>query len=81
MAYFSNSGDGEAFDEQCGKCKYGDKQCPIAFVQMQYNYEACNNKTASDILGALVKNDGTCTMFKAFEKDFYVNDPAQMRLI
>lgn len=80
MAYFSNSGDGESFDEQCTKCKYGDKPCPIAFVQMQYNYDACNNPVASQILEALVKNDGTCTMYKTFEKDFYANDPAQGKL-
>jgi len=81
MAYFSNSGDGAAFDEQCAKCKYGEQPCPIAFVQMQFNYEAVNNKTATEVLDALVKNDGTCTMFKTFEKDFYANDPAQQRLI
>jgi formate hydrogenlyase subunit 6/NADH:ubiquinone oxidoreductase subunit I len=70
MAYFSNSTDGSVFDYQCSLCKYGEEPCPIAFVQMEYNYEACNNKTARGILDSLVKDDGTCEMFRQFEKDF-----------
>lgn len=58
------------FDEQCAICKYGDKPCPIAFVQMEYNYEACNDKVARGILNSLVKDDGTCTMFETFKEDF-----------
>jgi len=70
MAYFPNGSAGMVFDEQCSICRYGDKPCPIAFVQMKYNYKACNDEVASDILNDLVKDDGTCEMYKAFEKDF-----------
>ena len=70
MAYFSNGSEGAVFDEQCSMCKYGDKPCPIFWVQMEYNYDACNNETASKILSDLVKDDGTCEMFKCFENDF-----------
>jgi hypothetical protein len=73
MAYFSNGSSGMVFDEQCGRCRYGDQPCPIYLVQVEFNYEACNNEVASKILGALVKNDGTCAMFKLdpqwFDKD------------
>ena len=69
-AYFSNGTEGSVFDAQCSECKYGEKPCPISFVQMLYNYEACNNKVSSAILDDLVKDDGTCEMFKEFEKDF-----------
>ncbi|MCB1156047.1 MAG: hypothetical protein H7A25_22375 [Leptospiraceae bacterium] len=69
MGYFANGTDGMAFDEQCAKCKYGDQPCPIAEVQVEYNYEACNNKTAMAILDTLVKDDGTCTMYERFEHD------------
>lgn len=69
MAYFSNGTEGTVFDEQCSICKYGQKPCPIAWVQMEYNYEACNNKTARAILDSLVKDDGTCEMFRTFQKD------------
>ena len=69
MAYFSNSSDGVHFDEQCSKCIFGEKPCPIAFVQAEYNYEACNNKIASAILNDLVKHNGTCTMFETFQRD------------
>ena len=71
MAYFSNGTEGGVFDEQCLKCKYGQDPCPIAFVQMQFNYDATNNKVATDILNTLVKNDGTCTMFETFKNDLY----------
>jgi len=79
MAYFSNGTEGEVFDNQCLKCKYGEKPCPIAGVQMEYNYDACNNEVASKILNDLVKQDGTCVMFKMFEDDFF-NDPNQINL-
>jgi hypothetical protein len=39
-------------------------------VQMEFNYSACNNATAQGILNMLVKHDGTCEMYKQFEKDF-----------
>ena len=67
MAYFANSSDGFNFDEECMNCKYGgDKGCPIAFVQMEYNYDACNNEVATAILDNLVSNDGKCAMKKLF---------------
>ncbi len=79
MAYFSNGSEGEVFDEQCSRCKYGDKPCPIALVQTLYNYDACNNKVATNILDSLVKDDGTCTMFEMCKQDFFI-DKNQMDL-
>ena len=72
MAYFSNGSEGSCFDEQCLECKYGDMPCPIAWVQGYYNSDACNNETARAILDELVKQDGTCMMFKMAEKDFAI---------
>lgn len=77
MAYFSNSSEGSLFDEQCTKCKYGQECCPIALVQMNHNYSACNNKEARTILDTLVSDDGTCAMWKEFRKDLEIN-PNQM---
>ena len=74
MAYFSNSSDGSGFDYQCSKCKYGQSPCPIALVQMTYNYDACNNKTATAILDNLVKTDGTCTMYELCKQDFFIDE-------
>lgn len=79
MAYFSNGSEGMVFDEQCAKCKYGDKTCPIALVQITYNYEAVNNDVATNILDTLVKQDGTCTMWELAKKDFF-RDPNQLDL-
>jgi len=79
MAYFSNGTEGMVFDLQCERCKYGKKACPIAYVQIIYNYESCNNKIASNILDKLVQNDGVCTMFNEFKLDFEI-DPNQLEL-
>jgi len=79
MAYFSNGSEGECFDDQCSRCKYGEDPCPIAWVQMEYNYEACNNKTARKILDYLVRNDGVCAMFTMFKKDLHI-DARQSKL-
>ena len=74
MAYFANGSEGLCFETQCEQCRYGQNPCPIAGVQMSYNYEACNNEIASVILNGLVKNDGTCEMFKMCEKDFKLTE-------
>jgi hypothetical protein len=75
MAYFANGTEGMVFDKQCAKCKYGDKPCPIALDQFTYNYDACNNKVASNILDILVSDNGTCEMYKNFEDDFKLIEP------
>ena len=68
MAYFSNGSEGMCFEEECASCKYGEEPCPIYFVQLEYNYEACNNETASKILNTLVKDNGECAMKKLIEE-------------
>jgi len=80
MAYFSNSTEGEIFNEQCAKCKYGEDSCPIAIIQLLYNYEACNNKIATEILSALVSDDGICQMRETFKKDFATDGSIQLKL-
>ena len=79
MAYFANGTEGECFDEQCSKCKYGDRACPIAFAQRYWNYEACNNEIATKILNSLVSDHGDCAMFNIFISDFAI-DPNQLEL-
>jgi hypothetical protein len=84
MAYFSNGTEGMVFDSQCAKCKYGEKPCPIAFIQMEYNYDQIKSKnkgddTAFKIMNELVKPDGTCTMYEFAKQDFAI-DPNQTKL-
>jgi hypothetical protein len=55
MAYFSNGTEGEQFHNECGECILDECECPIVGVQLHFNYEACNNKTATAILNDLVK--------------------------
>lgn len=81
MAYFSNGTEGMVFDNQCAKCKYGMAPCPIAWVQMNYNYDQHNDKsgTATKILNDLVKRDGTCAMYELDKINFH-KDPNQTEL-
>jgi len=73
MAYFANGTEGMKFENQCGKCKFGELSCPIAGVQSLYNYKAVNNKIATNILNDLIKNDGTCEMFKTFRNELEID--------
>ena len=66
MAYFANGSEGMAFDDECCLCKFGQRPCPIQYVQMMYNYDAANNKVATDILNSLVRNNGECVMLHTF---------------
>ena len=62
MGYFPNSSYG--MDEECMNCKYGEKPCPIAWVQMEYNYEQVGNELAKKILSDLISDNGVCEMKK-----------------
>lgn len=81
MAYFSNGSEGTVFDDQCAKCKFGRKPCPIAWVQIDFNYTQLDDTTgtARKILNNLVKDDGTCTVWEMAKEDFAI-DPDQLEL-
>ena len=49
-------------------------------VQMDYNYEACNNPVARKILDTLVADNGTCAMWKEFKKDFFRKEEPEISL-
>lgn len=80
MAYFSNGTSGECFDQQCGQCRFGDSYCPIHWVQVNYNYDACNVPVASAILDDLVKDDGTCAMFQ-MDPSCFRSDWSKQRIL
>lgn len=79
MAYFSNGSEGEIFDAQCGKCKYGEHPCPVAAMQLLYNYDQIGNELAIKIMDNFVKDDGTCTVFEMAKQDFLI-DKDQLKL-
>lgn len=81
MAYFSNGSEGMVFEDQCSKCKLGDKYCPIAWIQMDCNYEQHKDTTgtATKILNSLVSQDGKCIMFQLLKSDLEI-DPNQLKL-
>jgi hypothetical protein len=74
MAYFPNGTAGEALEEQCSKCKYSKRPCPIYTVQCNWNYSACNDKIAREIMDYLVAQDGTCAMFETFKEDLQIKE-------
>lgn len=73
MAYFANGIEGMCFDDECLGCVLGEQPCPIAFVQQAYNYDAVDNKVATDILNSLVDNGGTCHMKNMFPEHFKID--------
>ena len=81
MAYFSNGSEGMVFDDQCQKCKYGKSPCPIALVQMDYNYDQCRDTTgtATKILDILVSDKGVCAVWEMAKTEFEI-DPNQLEL-
>ena len=84
MAYFSNGSEGACFDAQCAKCKFGQSNCPIALIQLTYNYDQIDNDVEGDtvatkIMNELVKQDGTCAVFEMAKADFEIN-PNQLNL-
>lgn len=81
MAYFPNGTSGACFDAQCAQCRFGDRACPIYFVQSTHNYGACNNETARAILDHLVREDGSCAMFALEPECFRSDERNQMGLL
>ena len=65
MAYFPNGSSGYTLDEQCMDC-LPEEPCPIAYVQIEYNYEQCNagQEKMRELLRHLVTDDGKCQMKK-----------------
>lgn len=72
MAYFANGSDpaSDTFDNQCENCPLGEEPCPIAGIQMNYNYDQCGNKIATEIMLKLVNQNGICSMKKYLKKPF-----------
>lgn len=63
MAYFPNGSSGEVLDMQCCDCLPYDP-CPVAWVQLEYNYEQCKEgqEKMRALLNCLVDEKGKCKM-------------------
>ncbi len=60
MAYFANGSEGEILEEQCARCPYGERPCPIIHVQMMYNYDQVKpgNEKLREAMDRLVDERG-----------------------
>lgn len=65
MAHFSNSSAGDHFDSQCTECPLGQLPCPIAWVQMEYNYAQLRdgNGDLKKAMTDLVSDEEGCKTF------------------
>ncbi len=70
MAYFSNGSEGEILDRQCRLCLGWDSACPIALVQMLYNYDQVDKgrEKLRDAMSLLIDDDGVCQMKKQLDE-------------
>ena len=66
MAYFPNGCAGEVLDVQCADCPLGEGPCPVALVQMMFNYDQCSDDQAKlrQAMSCLVDDEGMCQVRK-----------------
>ncbi len=82
MAYFSNSSEGEIFDEQCYNCIFGDEPCEVALMQLTYNYDQFTNgkpNKLAEIMNLFVDKKGICKLRERLIKRGLFN-PEQLKL-
>lgn len=57
----------ERFENDCARCKYGEKHCPIHNIQTLYNYDI--DEAVKEILDMLVDDNGNCKVLECFKDD------------
>lgn len=78
MAYFANSTEGGAFDSQCANCKL-NFQCPVRFIQHEYNRKQLGNELAEEIIKTLVPHE--CTVHSNNEDLLKLDDEQEIERI
>lgn len=73
MAYFANGTEGLGLEEQCHNCIHGinaEILCPVASVQLMYNYSQLDegNKDLREAMNLLIDEQGSCLMRQTMEK-------------
>ena len=71
MAYFSNGTEGMYLDDQCAECIHAEEDacCPVAFVQMEFNYSQLDrgNEDLKKAMEILIDKKGNCNVKKAID--------------
>ena len=68
MAYFANGSEGAVFDNQCAACPLGELWCPVALVQLTYNYSQVDNPQLRKAMTMLVDDKGICQLKPLIEQ-------------
>ncbi len=70
MAYFPDGSSRIVFDEQCETCIHEDPGtgCPIAYIQLNHNYDQIGNDNLEAVMDALVDENSVCQMKPLIEK-------------
>jgi hypothetical protein len=70
MAYFSNGTEGDVLDNQCAQCPLGQLPCPVALVQLEYNYEQLDDGNAKlrEAMNLLINEQGICKTFELLKE-------------
>jgi len=76
MAYFSNGSEADILANQCCNCILGKQRilCPILKAQLDFNYDAVNNKVATEILNILVEKETGCQMFVKYKNSLEIEN-------
>lgn len=77
MAYFPNGTSAEILDNQCACCVLGEAACPVAGVQLFYNYDQLRDgqENLRLALRMLVNDEGRCQVF-ALLREGDINGPS-----
>lgn len=67
MAYFANSTESTALDQQCSECRITEA-CPVLLAQSLFNYRQAGNQDLERCLNLLIDTDGFCFMKKAIDE-------------
>ena len=60
MAFFSDGSEGTTMDILCPTCPIGDPEhvCPVAMIQLEHNYDQCDNPQLAEAMTTLVAQEG-----------------------
>ena len=72
MAVISNSDEDFLSLEDCAQCVFGDEFCPVAYLQVMFNYDQLKNEKVKEMLDILLP-DARCWFMNNKSEHFKVD--------